>query len=302
MKKIIKKAVVTGASGFIGKSLVEYLARIGTEVTAVDILPFLKKGVCKSEVIDIAETGALDSLLDSNTVVFHMAARANVAASVKDPKSDFRDTLYGLFEVIESARKFKSRVIFPSTVSIFDSSGALPASERSFVKPISPYAAAKVAGEAYCSAYHKCYGLDVRVARMFSVYGTGMTRFAIYDIIQKIRKNHSEIEVLGDGKQIRDYLYIDDAIEGLVTIATAGQPGEDYNLASGIPVKISELTKTIASLMGYPHIKINFTGSSFAGDVPKWYADIHKIKKIGFCPKMSLEAGLKKTIKRMLAS
>ena len=292
----MNKAIVTGASGFIGKALTKYLVTCGYKTTAVDLLPFPFPDLCDAYIIDVAEPCALGGLLDRDTIVFHLAARASVPLSVKNPADDFHNTLYGLFEILESCRKSGSRVIFPSTASIFDSSNILPVSEKSFVKPSSPYAAAKVAGEAYCSAYFRCYNMDVRVARMFSVYGIGMNRFAIHDIIRKIRKNQNELEILGDGNQMRDYLYIDDVVRGLVCIATNGIPGEDYNLASGIPVNILNLAGKIAELMNVPGIKIKASGKSFPGDVPRWYANISKISSIGFTPSIPLDLGLKRTI------
>jgi nucleoside-diphosphate-sugar epimerase len=292
----MKKAIVTGASGFIGQALVKYLIESGYKPIAVDILPFPIEGLCESYKLDVAVPGALDFLLDESSTVFHLAARASVPLSVKNPSDDFRNTLYGLFEVLESARQFKAKILFPSTASIFDTSNSLPVSEKSFVKPSSPYAAAKVAGEAYCAAYFRCYDIDIRIARMFSVYGIGMNRFAIHDIIQNIRKNSTELEILGDGGQIRDYLYIDDVVRGLVCIATRGKAGEDYNLASGIPVNILDLAKKIAAHMNVPDIKIKVSGQSFPGDVPQWFADISKISKIGFSSTASLDTGLQRTI------
>lgn len=291
----IEKAVVTGAAGFIGQALVKYLVNEGAEVIAVDRLPIDLTG-CDVHQVDITERSALDDLLYNDTVLFHLAANASVAGSVIDPRNDFHDNIYSLLEVFESARKKGCKVIFPSTASIFDSSNALPLLEKAYVKPTSPYAAAKVAGEAYCASYHRSFGLSINIARMFSVYGVGMNRFAIHDLIQKIQNNKKEIELLGDGNQIRDYLYIDDVVRGLVIIAANGVPGEDYNLASGIAVKLIDLAYNIAALMNLPDIKVVPTGKSFPGDVPKWFADISKIREIGFEPEVSLEDGLKKTI------
>jgi UDP-glucose 4-epimerase len=289
------RAVVTGSSGFIGGALVQYLVECGTSVVAVDQYP-LSDVQCESFVMDITIPGALDGLLDKGTVLFHMAARADVARSVMNPIEDFKTNMCGIFEVLESVRKSQCQLIFPSTASIYDINNHLPLREIAFVKPSSPYAAAKAAGEAYCAAYHRSYGLNIKIARMFSVYGKGMNRFAIHDIIRKIQKNHLELSILGDGDQIRDYLYINDAVRGLVTIAEAGQPGEDYNLASGVPVRLYDLALKIAHVMGYPDIKICPTGRSFPGDVPRWYAEISKICKIGFTPEIFLEEGLLKTI------
>jgi len=298
---VIHKAVVTGAAGFIGGALVEKLVNMGIDVLAIDINPNTSTK-CKTIIMDIAEPSALEKLLDEKTVIFHMAARASVPGSVKDPEDDFRNTLYGLFQVLESARKHRSQLVFPSTASVFDINNVLPVSEKAYVKPSSPYGAAKVAGEAYCAAYNRSYGLDVRIARMFSVYGLGMNRFAIHDMVRNIQQNQNDLTILGDGHQIRDYLYIDDVIDGLIRIASHGEPGEDYNLASGDQVKIIDLAHKIAFFMGVPDIEIKTTGESFVGDVPKWFADITKIKKIGFNPTISLDEGLKKTIDWLLSN
>jgi UDP-glucose 4-epimerase len=293
-----QKAVVTGASGFIGQNMVRNCVAGGLNVLAIDLIP-VNHHLCEERVIDLRQPGALDQYLDEATVVYHFAAHADVATSVKDPKADFEANIAVLIEVLESIRRKKSRMIFPSTASIFDQSNALPLSERSYIQPSSPYAAAKAAGEAYCAAYHRSYGLNIKIARMFSVYGKGMNRFAIHDIIQKIRRDPTEISILGDGRQIRDYLYINDAIEGLRLIDSRGKPGEDYNLGSGIPVTLIDLARKIAFLMGRPEITIIPTGVSFPGDVPKWYANIDKIAKIGFSPSISLDQGLKMTIEWM---
>jgi UDP-glucose 4-epimerase len=292
----ITKAVVTGADGFIGKALVKHLIENGTRVIAVDRLTIQGQECCEYVTVDISAKGALDRYIDDNTIVFHLAARASVADSVSNPRDDFEINMGGLFEVLESVRKAASKLVFPSTASIYDSANSLPLSEKAYVKPTSPYAAAKVAGEAYCAAYHRSYGLDIKIARMFSVYGIGMNRFAIHDLIKKIQQNNHELSILGDGNQIRDYLNIQDTVRGLVMIALKGEAGEDYNLASGVAVKMIDLARHIATMMGFPDIKIIPTGKSFPGDVPKWYADTSKINRIGFTPQISLTDGLINTI------
>src|SRR5258708_11271889 len=290
-----RRAVVTGASGFIGSALVRDLAAAEWDVVAVDRKPPADARQ-PARLADVAQEGALAGLLDAHTVIFHMAASADVAASVANPRHDFDNTFRGVFEVLEAARESGSRVVFPSTASIFDASNALPLSERAFPRPTSPYAAGKLGGEAYCHAYHRSYGVDVRIARLFSVYGVGMFRFAIHDIVRKIQQNHQELTILGDGTQVRDYLFIDDAVRGLTMVATAGSSGEEYNVASGEPVRLLDLARLIAELMGFPNIRIRPTGRSFAGDTPRWYADISKARGLGFNPRVDLRSGLRKTI------
>lgn len=296
----MRKAVVTGASGFIGQALVAHLNGQDWTVIGVDRKPFPDDSQPFVSA-DVSQPGALSGLLDSNTVLFHLAASADVAKSVANPRVDFDNTFRAVFEVLEAAREARSRVIFPSTASIFDATNTLPLPERAFPRPSSPYAAGKLGGEAYCHAYHRCYGLDVRIARLFSVYGVGMFRFAIHDIVRKIQKNTREVEILGDGTQVRDYLYVDDAVRGLALIATRGRAGEEYNLASGIPVTLMDLTRRIAAAMGHPQIAIRTTGRSFPGDTPRWYADVTKIRSIGFEPSVDLESGLRQTVAWLLS-
>jgi UDP-glucose 4-epimerase len=289
------RTIVTGASGFIGQALARYLAANGERVLAVDRNPCPIADV-ESVQLDVAARGALVEHVDDGSTIYHLAASADVAASVRDPRHDLTHTFAAMFEVLEAARQKHCCVIFPSTASVFDTGEPLPLVERAFPRPTSPYAAAKLAGEAYCYAYHRSYGVDVRVARLFSVYGVGMRRFAIHDLIRKVERNPFELEVLGDGTQVRDYLYIDDAVRGLVTVATRGVAGEDYNVASGQPVRLLDLAQMIAVEMGVPGIRITPTGKTFPGDTPRWYADTSKTRALGFAPTVGLQEGLRRTI------
>lgn len=291
----IAHAVVTGGSGFIGQALVRRLLAEGTDLVAIDLDPSPVEGVCALQ-RDLAEAGVLDGRLTADTVVFHLAAHADVAGSVADPRRDFENTFRPLFEVLESARRAGATLIFPSTASVFDLDSPMPLAESAPKRPSSPYGAAKLAGEAYCAAYHRAFGVDVRIARMFSVYGIGMRRFFIHDVVRKLQRDRGRLEILGDGSQVRDYLYVDDAVEGLLLIATEGKAGEDYNLASGEPVVLIELAKEIATIFGAPDAALAPTGHSFPGDTPRWYADIAKVRRLGFSPSVSLQDGLRRTI------
>jgi len=291
----VTRAVITGASGFIGRALVKHLQACNIEVVPVSRFP--SAAPHEGKIADLMVSGALDPLLDERTVVFHMAAEVGVGESVQDPRRNFESNVLGTFEVLESVRKAGCRMVYPSTASIYDSLNPLPLRETAYVKPTSPYGASKAAGEAYCAAYNRSYQSDIRIARLFSVYGVGMVRFVIYDLIRKIQRNPRRIEIRGDGEQIRDYLYIDDVVRGLVHIAEHGEAGEAYNLAAGVPVRLLDLVRHIAGLMGHPEIEIVPTGEPSPGDVPRWYADISKIRSTGFVPQVSFEEGLLRTIR-----
>jgi len=294
-----RKAVVTGANGFIGSALVDYLARHDVQVTAVGrTLPVEPEQRSNLRWIegDVREPGSLDGVLDNETTLYHMAGHTSVAGSVKDPILGFGGNVQAFLEVLESVRNTGARLLFPSSPAVFASGQPLPLSETALKKPTSPYGAAKLACEGYAQSYHACYGVDVRIARIFNVYGPGMTRFAIYDFWNKVRQNPDRMEILGHGDQIRDYLYIDDAVEALVAIAERGEPGQDYNVASGIPVQTIELARQVASLMGAPTIEISTLGKSFPGDIPRWYADVTRLRQLIPQSPICLSDGLVRTI------
>ncbi|MGD9856422.1 MAG: NAD-dependent epimerase/dehydratase family protein [Planctomycetaceae bacterium] len=287
------RAVVTGANGLVGRRVVERLLARDIPTVAVDRVagafdcPFL--------LADLTQAATLDDVLTPDTVVFHLAARTNVSESVESPLDDFDVNVKGTLEVLESVRRRRSALVFSSSSSVFDPRAPLPHTETSPKRPSSPYGAGKLACEGYCSVYHHCYGLDIRIARLFNAYGPGMSQYAIYDFFCKIRAAEFSIEILGDGQQVRDYLYVDDAALGFLAVAESGQPGEDYNLASGQPTKIIDLARIMTGLLGKPQLDLRTTGHSFRGDVREWYADISKIRRIGFEPSVSLADGLSKT-------
>jgi UDP-glucose 4-epimerase len=272
----------------------------GTDVVAIDKDAAPIHGV-EWVVSDLSAKSDITSRLDPETTVFHLAASADVRASVSDPRHDFNNTLCAFFEILEAARDSGAQVIFPSTASVFDPGAPMPLSETSPKLPSSPYGAAKLAGEAYCVAYHRAFGVDARIARMFSVYGPRMNRLAIHDIVRKLEADPARVEILGDGLQVRDYLHVRDAARGLIIIASRGKPGQDYNLASGIPVTLLELTRRIARLMSCESVRIEPTGESFSGDTPRWYASLDKIRAIGFEPSIDLDTGLAETISAILS-
>ncbi|PKQ68751.1 hypothetical protein BZG01_03270 [Labilibaculum manganireducens] len=289
-----RKYIVTGACGYIGKKVVEKLISKGEKVIAVDV----KKDDFKCEFYqkDLNRIGALDYLIDENSIVIHLAAHANVGESLIDPLNDFNANVVSTINVLESLRKKNGSMVFASTSSVFDLSNKAPLTEKSYKKPTSPYGASKLACEAYCMAYARSYNLDIKIARIFSIYGDDLNRFVIYDLIQKIKANPKVIELFGDGKQIRDFTYIQDIVNGLIFIADKGIIGEDYNLANGRPIKIIELAQLLTELLNKNEIIISPNNIANAGEVTSMYADTSKLKELGFLPRFSLEKGLEKII------
>jgi len=298
-----KNILVTGGAGFLGSHLVERLVKDKNKVIVLDNLSsgsienlnikdieFLEGDVSSQKDLKLLEKEEIDT-------VFHLAAQANVPLSVDFPENDFKSNVIGTFNILKLVREMQiSKIIFPSTPSVLDQKNKMPLSEEARMKPISPYGAAKLAGEAYCHAFYECYKVNVNIIRFFNIYGPRMNKYVIYDFIRKLQQDPLKLEILGDGSQIRDYVYVTDAVEAMILTAKRGIPGEIYNVGSGKPVVIKDLAKMIINFMGLNNVKIMCTGTSWPGDIPRWYADIKKIQKLEFRPRFPLEEGLKRTV------
>jgi len=301
-----KSILVTGGGGFIGYHLIKKLLEKNCNITIFDKDLSHKAGSnifrkCKYIQGDITKNKDLLKLGIKYDCIFHLASNASVPESVDNPEMDFMINAQGTLMVLEFARKMKiKKVVYTSTVSVFDRYNIQPISETSQIKVSSPYGASKLAGESYCYAYHRTYGINTNIVRLFNVYGPGMRKHFIYDMINKINDADERIEIMGNGKQVRDYLYIDDVVDGILLITEKGAIGEDYNLSSGIKTRIVDIVSILIKLMGKSHLNVITTNKTWAGDILEWYADISKIKKLGFEPKISLQKGLKQTIKDIL--
>ena len=287
----------------MGSHLVERLVKDKNKVVVFDDLScgsidnlhmkeikFIKGDVSSQKELKLLDKEKID-------VVFHLAAQANVPLSVNFPENDFKSNVIGTFNILQFIKEKQiPKIIFPSTPSVLDTNNEMPLSEEARVKPVSPYGVAKLAGEGYCRAFFECYKVNVNIIRFFNVYGPRMNKYVIYDFIRKLQKNPKKLEVLGNGNQVRDYVYVTDAVEALLLVAERGVPGEIYNLGSSNPVVIRDLAKLIIKIMGLKDVEIKYTGSSWPGDIQMWYADVGKIQKMGFNPRVPLEVGLKNTI------
>ncbi len=297
-------ALVTGGLGLIGGQVVELLASQGRPVVVLDDHSSARPGTRRTlpgvRVVrgDVRRAGDLDGLdLEAVDVVFHLAAQANVPASVADPRGDFETNAVGTLNVLEWARRREAaRFVYASTVAVYQEGAPMPLGEDAPLRPSSPYGASKLAGEALVGAYHRTYGLSTAVVRLFNVYGEGMTKYVIHDLVRKLQANPRRLEILGTGEQVRDYIHASDAAEAFATAAFQAGPGAVLNVGSGVPVRIRDLADRIIAAMGLSGVETRFTGSSWAGDIDAWYADIGRMQALGWSPGVSLEEGLRRTV------
>ena len=151
-------------------------------------------------------------------------------------------------------------------------------------------------------SYYETFGLDIRIARIFSVFGGKMNRFFIYDLIHKINLSDKEVELNGNGLQVRDYLHVDDVVNGLILIAQKGQPGEIYNISSGKPTRLSILAKKIKKILNKEELTIKWNNCNTKGIRDCWYGNNSKIKKLGFKVRKDIKDNLENTVKEIFSN
>jgi UDP-glucose 4-epimerase len=306
-----RRALVTGGSGFIGTHLCALLGREGWEVICLDdgsaagrhdperpgFRPtLLSRNLQEDQALEDLPGGVPD-------VIFHLAAQTSVARSVEDPMADFKSNVVMTLRILEYARHQGVRkVVLPSTASVYRPESPMPLREDAPIGASSPYGAAKVACENYGFAYAKSYGLDVTVLRFFNVFGPLMRQFVIHDLVRKLQRNPQQLELLGDGEQVRDYLHVQDAARALLLAAERGARGGVYNAGSGVPVRILDLAKQIAAIMGLARVHITCTQRSWPGDVKAWYADTEKFAALGFHPAVPWAESLRETVLSLASS
>lgn len=289
--------LVTGAGGFVGHRLCRQLADEGARIIA-QILPGETPPPCEQCVeIDLRESAQAADLAGSDIeMIYHLAAHASVPASVEDPRLDMSVNVLGTFNLLELARSFELKAfVFASTVSVLADANAMPLSEKALFGPNAPYPAAKMAGEAYCSAYWRSFKVPTKVVRFFNIYGPGIRRLVVHDLILKLLRDPTRLEIFGDGGQVRDFLHVDDAAAGLRCVGERGEPGEAYHVGSGQPVSILELIDAIIAALNLGEVEVVPAGESWKGDMREWYADTAKIRALGFDPQVDLVSGLAET-------
>jgi len=311
MNLLDKKVLVTGGAGFIGSHLVDLLVEKGAIVTVIDNLSAgnlinLKKSgkEIRFYQVDILDARRIDKIVKENQIIFHLAANADVPRSVKEPKFDFDTNIVGSFNLLKSAVDAKiEKFIFASSAAVYGNPVYTPMDEKHPTNPISPYGASKLAIEHLGRSYLETYGLPFVTMRIFNTYGERQPRYVMYDLLKKLYKDNSKLEVLGTGKQLRDYSYVLDTARAFVLAAENGKAGEIYNIAGGKPISIRDVVSCIIKTLSLKDLKVTYTNKSWPGDISILAASIEKIKsELAFKPTIPLEIGIKRLHEYLLTS
>ena len=299
--------LVTGGAGFIGSNIVEELVRRRENVKVLDDLSSgnmknLGGVLDKIEFIegDIRDSALLKKALKGCDYVIHQAALRSVPKSMENPGLYNDVNVAGTLNLlVASAENKVKRMVFASSSSVYGDSKKLPQSEDQMPQPISPYAATKLAGEHYLRVFAKSYGLETVALRYFNVFGPRQSLESEYAVV--IPKfitcilRGEQPPVHGDGKQSRDFTYVDNVVDANLTAAIReGISGEVFNVACGKGYDLLDLIKVINQITG-KDIKPKFEDQR-PGDVKHTLSDITKMKKLlGLDPKIDFILGLRKT-------
>jgi UDP-glucose 4-epimerase len=274
------------------------LAR-GDEVTVLDRAGTAPCAGAAVVTADLLEADVAPLLVEGRFhAVFHLAGNVEVPLSVERPDLDLAlnaETTLRLLEALRHASP-ATGLLLTSTAAIYGEAPAGPCPESQPPAPVAPYGASKWVAESYVALYARRFGLRTSRARIFSMYGPGLRKHVVHDLIAKLHRDPRRLGVNGDGEQVRDFVYVEDAVAALVRIADASPGrGEAVNVARGEPVRIADLARAVCRACGATP-RIEFVGGEGPGRSRRWLADVSRLEALGWRPRIGLDEGLARTV------
>jgi UDP-glucose 4-epimerase len=286
--------LVTGGAGFIGTAVARTLLERGTEVTVADIRPFTDPRA-HSVTGDLRHPETLDRAMARRvTTIIHLAAETSVLASMSRPVEVYETNVALTLSLLERCRaEGVARFVLASTNAVVGDAGNAVIDEESPLRPLTPYGATKAAAEMLVSAYSGSYGLIGSAVRLTNVYGPGMQqKDSLVARLMRACRDRGSVSIYGDGNQVRDYLYIDDAVQGLLLPLEADLVGP-LTIGSGTSISVNELHDVVQTVTGMdlvlPHV------APRPGEMPGVRVRTDRARELGFQPRASLRRGLAAT-------
>ena len=279
--------IITGGAGFIGSHLTDYLTGTGKETVIIDNLSTGRHLNRKAKFFKRDLRLGTDIRIGSNSIIYHLAANPDVKSSAVDTVEHFRSDVLTTINLMELARKHDaSKVIFSSSSVVYGESPTVPTPETAPLKPISNYGIFKLFCEMIIEHYSELYDIDYAILRFANVTGGRSTHGIVHDFAMKLRKDKKRLEILGDGRQAKSYIYYDDAVSALVH-ASKLKSNECFNVGSNDTISVNEIADIVSESMGVSpkYIYINrLKGRGWAGDVRKMRLSIRRAAKLGWKP------------------
>ncbi len=309
-----KKILITGGAGFIGSNMVELL-HDENSITVVDDLSnvderyieqYRKSNGFEFIRADISKEGSLDSI-GQHDLVIHLAANSDVRGGSENPRKDLRSNVVGTMEVLEFMRKTgTSEIAFASSSTVYGETDVLPTPE-SFgpYMPISSYGASKMACEGFITAYSHYYGFKSSIFRFANIVGKNSTHGVIFDFINKLRRNPSELEILGDGTQRKSYMHVSDCVRSIVHVHEKSRGTDIFNLGNDATTSVKAIGDAVIRGMGLKDVRVKFTGGidgrGWKGDVKVAQLSTEKLKGTGWENSYTSDGAVEKAVEETLS-
>ncbi len=286
-------AVVTGGAGFIGRRVVRALLAEGHEVTVADLRAFPDTAV-RSVIGDLCDADVpVRAVRPGTDVIIHLAAVTSVLASVQDPVSTRRLNVDATARLLELARENEVGTFLLASSNAVVGAGSAPGeviTERTALRPLTPYGATKAAGEMLVSCYTAAYGITGCALRFSNVYGPGMQlKDSFVPRLMRAARDGEGVQVRGDGSMLRDVVHVDDVVQGTLAAWRGGHNGP-LILGAGRSVTVNDMVRIARQVTGAPIPAENVPVPN--GEIPKPVLDISAAKALGYRPAYGLEAGL----------
>jgi len=307
--------IVTGAAGFIGSNLVDRLLADGQTVVGIDnfstgqrrfLEGALKSGRFTLIEGDLLDEAGMEKWFAGAEAVVHLAANADVRFGTEHPRRDLEQNTIATFNVLEAMRKNGvGRIAFSSTGSVYGEADQIPTPENAhFPIQTSLYAASKLACEGLIAAYCEGFGMTGYIFRFVSILGERYTHGHVFDFFRSLSRDASTLRVLGDGKQRKSYLYIQDCLDAmLLAMDKAADKVNIFNLGVDGYVEVNDsIARICANMHAAP--TLNYAGGArgWIGDSPFIYLDTAKIRALGWAPKLSILEGVDRTVAFLAAN
>lgn len=306
------KYLVTGGAGFIGSTLVNRVSK-NAEIVIVDDLSMgdLKniEGLAERQIQfvegSVTDTDLMKRVLSNNQFdyIFHFAAVASVADSVARPVETHQVNFESVLNLLELCRNYQNdlkRLVFASSAAVYGDEPTLPKAEESVIRPLTPYAVDKFAAERYALNYATLYGVPTSAVRFFNVYGPNQNPASPYSGVlsiltdryqKRLNGEEASFTLFGDGSQTRDFVFIEDVVDALLLVAESAESlANVYNVGTGDAISLNDVIKVYRDFLK-TDLPIHHEAVR-SGDIPSSYANIAKLKSLGYAPKYTILSGI----------
>lgn len=311
------KILITGGAGFIGSHLAEILVKNENKVIVLDNLSSGLKSnleICNNNknfklvIEDIKNIKKKSLILNEIKTVFHIAAYPEVRTGYETPELAYDQNIKNTFIMLESVRKSDvDKFVFASSSVVYGEPEILPTPEDyGPLLPISVYGGSKLACEGLVSSYCHTYGIKGTIVRFANVIGARSRHGVIWDFIKKLENNQKELEILGDGKQVKSYIHVDDCINAILFCVENSKNQVDvFNIGNKDQMNVLDIGSVVCKSLGLENVQISTKGGTkdgrgWIGDIKNMQLDISKVTSLGWNPKLNSKQSVEKAAKEII--